>query len=87
MRPNDSSNWSNSSISKKGTTSMRQRLLRVMMPGILAVAAVTLAACGSDSSDSSTDTSDAAEQFAAVTEAPDDAQQGGDLTVIAFFKA
>ena len=62
---------------------MRQRLLRVMMPGILAVAAVTLAACGSDSSDSSTDTSDAAEQFAAVTEAPDDAQQGGDLTVIA----
>lgn len=62
---------------------MRQRLLRVMMPGILAVAAVTLAACGSDSSDSSTDTSDAVEQFAAVTEAPDDAQQGGDLTVIA----
>ncbi|MFN8152422.1 MAG: ABC transporter substrate-binding protein [Solirubrobacterales bacterium] len=62
---------------------MRQRLLRVLMPGILAVAAVTLAACGSDSSDSSTDTSDAAEQFAAVTEAPDDAQQGGDLTVIA----
>ncbi len=40
MRPNDSSNWSNSSISKKGTTSMRQRLLRVMMPGLLVAAAV-----------------------------------------------
>ena len=63
---------------------MRQKLLRVLMPGLLVAAAVVLAACGSDSdSDSSSDVSDAQAQFPAVTEAPSDAQEGGDLTVIA----
>ena len=63
---------------------MRQKLLRVTLPGILVVASIGLAACGSDSSsDSSSSTADAQKEFAAPTEAPSDAQAGGDLTVIA----
>ncbi len=64
---------------------MRQKLLRVTLPGILVVASIGLAACGSDSSSdsSSSSTADAQKQYAAPTEAPSDAQSGGDLTVIA----
>nr|MBA2522291.1 hypothetical protein [Solirubrobacterales bacterium] len=70
---------------------MRQKLLRVLMPGTVVVASVALAACGSDgSSDSSSSDSASSgatdaqqEQFAAPTEAPSDAQSGGELTVIA----
>jgi peptide/nickel transport system substrate-binding protein len=63
---------------------MRQKLFRVTLPGILVVASIGLAACGSsDSSDSSSSTADAQKQFAAPTAAPSDAQTGGDLTVIA----
>jgi peptide/nickel transport system substrate-binding protein len=62
---------------------MRQKLLRVILPGMLVAAVVVLAACGSDSTDSTSSTEAAQKQFAAPTEAPSDAQVGGDLTVIA----
>jgi peptide/nickel transport system substrate-binding protein len=62
---------------------MRMKVLRVLIPGTLVVAALVLAACGSDDSTSSSGTSEAAKQYAAPTEAPSDAQSGGDLTVIA----
>jgi peptide/nickel transport system substrate-binding protein len=72
----------NSSKSKGKT--MRMKVLRVLLPGMLLVAAaVAIAACGSDDSTSSSGTSEAAKQYAAPTEAPSDAQTGGDLTVIA----
>ena len=61
---------------------MRKKLLRVLLPGLIVAAAVALAACGG-SSDSTSSSGDADSQFAAVTEPPSDAQQGGDLTVIA----
>ncbi len=61
---------------------MRMKVLRVLIPGMLLAAAVFVTACGSD--DSTSSSSDAAkEQYAAPTEAPSDAQSGGDLTVIA----
>ena len=62
---------------------MRTKQLRVLALGMLLVAAaVVITACGSD--DSTSSSSDAAkEQYAAPTEAPSDAQTGGDLTVIA----
>ena len=61
---------------------MRMKVLRVLVPGMLLALALALAACGG--SDSSTSSSDAAkQQYAAPTEAPSDAQSGGDLTVIA----
>ncbi len=65
---------------------MRKKVLRVLVPGIFLVAALALAACGSDGSSSdstSSGTADAQKQYAAPTEAPSDAQSGGDLTVIA----
>ena len=71
---------------------MRKQLLRALMPGMAIVAAVALAACGSSgdstSSGSSSDagaggTSAELAKYAAPTEAPSDAQKGGDLTVIA----
>ena len=68
---------------------MRQKLLRVLMPGTLVVASVALAACGSDgSSDSSSSAESGATdaqqaEFAAPTAAPEGAQAGGALTVIA----
>jgi peptide/nickel transport system substrate-binding protein len=62
---------------------MRQKLLRVILPGMLVAGVVVLAACGSDSTDSTSSTEAAQKQFAAPTEAPSDAQTGGDLTVIA----
>ena len=62
---------------------MRMKVLRVLIPGMLLLAAsVFVTACGSD--DSTSSSSDAAkEQYAAPTEPPSDAQTGGDLTVIA----
>jgi len=69
---------------------MRQRLLQIVILGTAVVAAVALAACGSDgSSDSSSESADAGatdaaqEEFAAPTVPPEDAQEGGELTVIA----
>ncbi len=60
---------------------MRQKLLRALMLGTVIVASVALAACGSDGNSDSSGTD--SEEFAAPTTAPEDAQQGGDLTVIA----
>lgn len=62
---------------------MRQKLLRVILPGMLVAGVIALAACGSDSTDSTSSTEAAQKEFAAPTEAPSDAQSGGDLTVIA----
>ena len=64
---------------------MQQKLLRALMLGTALVAAGALAACGSDSSSDSSSDSGAtgSDQFAAPTAAPEDAQQGGDLTVLA----
>ena len=68
---------------------MRKTLLRVIMPATVAVASLALAACGSDGSSDSSGSASAGSsdstqaQYAAPTEAPSDAQQGGDLTVIA----
>lgn len=68
---------------------MRQKFLRVLIPGTVVVASLALAACGSDgssdssSSDSSGSSDSTQAQYAAPTEAPADAQSGGDLTVIA----
>ena len=66
---------------------MRRKWLRVLVPGIALIAALALAACGSDGSSDSTS---ARQQFqrhrgtvAAPTEAPADAQEGGSLNVIA----
>ncbi len=64
---------------------MRMKQLRVLALGMLLVAAAAvITACGSSSdSTSSSGTSEAAKQYAAPTEAPSDAQSGGDLTVVA----
>ncbi|HET6829800.1 MAG TPA: ABC transporter substrate-binding protein [Solirubrobacterales bacterium] len=61
---------------------MRMKVLRVLIPGMLLAAALALAACGGDDSTSS-DTEAAQEQYAAPTEPPADAQQGGSLDVVA----
>lgn len=67
---------------------MRQMLLRAILLGTVAVASLALAACGSDgssesSSSDSGSTDSAQAEFEAPTEAPEDAQEGGELTVIA----
>lgn len=68
---------------------MRHVLLRVLMPGMLIAAAVALAACGSSGDSTSAESSSGGSaaavpaQYEAPTKAPSDAQQGGDLTVIA----
>ncbi len=66
---------------------MRRSLLRVLIPGMALTAALVLAACGSSGSSSSTSSessvSDAQSKYAAPTTAPDNAQKGGTLTVIA----
>jgi len=61
---------------------MRSKLLWVIVPGVLLALALAISACGSDSGSSSS--SGAIEnQFPPPTEAPDNAQKGGDLTVLA----
>lgn len=65
----------------KGRT-MRKKALPPLTCGALLVAALVLVACGGG--DSTSSDSDAAKaQYAAPTEAPSDAQSGGELTVIA----
>ena len=78
----DQANEDETSFEMKGRT-MRQKLLRVTLPGILVVASIGLVACGSDSSSDSSSTEAAQKEFAAPTEAPSDAQTGGDLNVVA----
>jgi peptide/nickel transport system substrate-binding protein len=61
---------------------MRRMLPRVLIPGLLLLAALVFAACGSDDDDTGSVEEEQA-KYEAPTAAPDDAQQGGDLTVIA----
>ena len=64
---------------------MSTKLRWLLALGAIVALALTVSACGGDDDESSdsTDTSEAAEEFAAPTAAPDGAQQGGELTVIA----
>jgi peptide/nickel transport system substrate-binding protein len=64
---------------------MPTKLRWLLALGAIVALALTVSACGddNDSSTSSGGTSSANDQFAPPTEAPSDAQQGGDLTVIA----
>jgi peptide/nickel transport system substrate-binding protein len=60
---------------------MRPKLRWLLALGTVAALALTVAACGGDDDDGGDTTT--AEEFAAPTAAPDDAKQGGDLTVLA----
>jgi len=63
---------------------MRTRLRWLLALGAIVALALTVSACGDDSdSGSSSSSSSAGGDFAPPTEAPSDAKQGGDLTVIA----
>jgi peptide/nickel transport system substrate-binding protein len=63
---------------------MRTKLRWLLALGAIVALALTVSACGSDNgSSTSSSGSSADQQFAPTTEAPSDAQQGGDLTVIA----
>ncbi|MQA75679.1 MAG: hypothetical protein GEU88_15290, partial [Solirubrobacterales bacterium] len=68
---------------------MRSKLRWAIVPGLVLAASVVLAACGSDSDDSGdegasqAEVSGALEEFAPATAAPEGAQQGGELTVLA----
>jgi peptide/nickel transport system substrate-binding protein len=60
---------------------MRPKLRWLLALGTVAALALTVAACGGDDDDGGDTTT--AEEFAAPTAAPDDAKQGGELTVLA----
>jgi peptide/nickel transport system substrate-binding protein len=60
---------------------MRRTLLRLLVPALLAVFVSGLTACGGGDDDGDGDT--AAAEFPPPTEAPDDAQRGGSLEVLA----
>jgi peptide/nickel transport system substrate-binding protein len=60
---------------------MRRTLLRLLVPALLAVFVSGLTACGGGDDDGGGDT--AAAEFPPPTEAPDDAQRGGSLEVLA----
>ena len=64
---------------------MRTKLRWLLALGAIVALALAVSACGSDDSgdSSSSSSSSASSEFAPPTEAPSDAQQGGDLTVIA----
>jgi peptide/nickel transport system substrate-binding protein len=59
---------------------MRSKLLRALVGGLIAFVALGLAACGGDDNES---VSSEQAKYAPPTAAPDDAQQGGELTVLA----
>src|SRR5581483_3046907 len=59
---------------------MRPKLTWVALPGLIAVLAFALSACGGGGG---TNTTAAQQQFAPPTAPPDNAQKGGDLTVLA----
>jgi peptide/nickel transport system substrate-binding protein len=61
---------------------MRSKLLWVLVPGLLLALAVAFSACGSSDSSSSSSAS-IENKFPPPTAAPDGAQKGGDLTVLA----
>jgi peptide/nickel transport system substrate-binding protein len=58
---------------------MRVRLLRVLVPGLIVAFALALSSCGDDDDGGGTSAGD----FEAPTSAPDDAQKGGELQIIA----
>ena len=60
---------------------MRNKLRWLLALGAIVALALTVSACGSGDSTSS-DTSSSSNEFAPITQAPSDAQQGGELTVI-----
>ena len=60
---------------------MRTKLRWLLALGAIVALALTVSACGGD--DSSSDTSAEQEKYAAPTEAPSDAQEGGELRVLA----
>ncbi len=60
---------------------MRNKLRWLLALGAIVALALTVSACGSGDSTSS-DTSSSSNDFAPITQAPSDAQQGGELTVI-----
>jgi len=64
---------------------MPTKLRWMLALGAIVALALTVSACGSDDDSSSSESSSASSenQFPPPTEAPSDAQQGGDLTVIA----
>ena len=63
---------------------MRLKLRWLLALSAIVALALTVSACGGDDEgDGESSTSGAAEEFAPATEAPDDAQAGGSLTVIA----
>jgi peptide/nickel transport system substrate-binding protein len=61
---------------------MRSKLLWVLVPGVLLALALAISACGSDSGSSSSSAS-IENKFPPPTSAPDGAQKGGDLSVLA----
>jgi peptide/nickel transport system substrate-binding protein len=62
---------------------MRRLLYWALIPALLCVFAVGLAACGGDDDDEGDGGGPAAEEFAPPTSPPDDAKRGGTLEVIA----
>jgi peptide/nickel transport system substrate-binding protein len=58
---------------------MRSKLLWVLVPGLIALLALALSSCGSDDNGNVSETQG---KFAPATAPPDNAQQGGDLTVL-----
>jgi peptide/nickel transport system substrate-binding protein len=62
---------------------MRRTLHWALLPALLLVLSLGLVACGDDDDDGGGDGGVTAEQFAPVTEPPDDAKEGGTLTVVA----
>ncbi len=62
---------------------MRSKLLWLLVAGVLLVFPLGLAACGGDDDETTSDASAAGGEFAPTTAAPDDAQAGGDLKVLA----
>ncbi|MFI5121943.1 MAG: ABC transporter substrate-binding protein [Vicinamibacteria bacterium] len=61
---------------------MRTKLRWLLALGAIVAVALTVSACGSDDSSTSASDTSANNEFAPITEAPSDAKQGGDLTVI-----
>jgi peptide/nickel transport system substrate-binding protein len=63
---------------------MRSKLLRALLPALLLLAVLGIAACGGDDDDDGgASVEEALGEFAPVNEAPDDATEGGTLEVIA----
>jgi peptide/nickel transport system substrate-binding protein len=62
---------------------MRSKLLWLLVVGVLAVFPFALAACGGDDDDETTAAAGTENEFPPPTAAPEDAQAGGDLKVLA----